>query len=98
MKNSICHNGEGIQEYLGRNLKTRVPHPVYSPEASPSDFWFFAWEKDQVATGDADLEDKLTNVWDHVREDALQSVSDERRARLECVTARKGKDDLRPHR
>jgi hypothetical protein len=44
MKNSIRHNGEGIQEYLGRNLKTRVPHPMYSPEASPSDFWFFAWD------------------------------------------------------
>jgi histone-lysine N-methyltransferase SETMAR len=27
---------------------TRLPHPTYSPDISPCDFWFFGWSKEQM--------------------------------------------------
>jgi histone-lysine N-methyltransferase SETMAR len=27
---------------------TRLPHPPYSPDISPCDFWFFGWSKEQM--------------------------------------------------
>jgi hypothetical protein len=41
-------------------MQWRVSYPVYSPEFSPSDLWFFAYAteqmKDQVVTDEDDLE------------------------------------------
>jgi hypothetical protein len=42
-----------------------------------SDFWFFASERNQGSMGDADLDDQLTDGWEHVHGDLLQSVFDE---------------------
>jgi hypothetical protein len=37
MNNPMCHNRCKIQEYFTRKSMTRVPHPAYSPDLSPSD-------------------------------------------------------------
>jgi histone-lysine N-methyltransferase SETMAR len=101
MDNSMCHNARKIEEYFTRKSVTRVPHPAYSPDLSPSDFWFFGYAKeqmkDQVVEDEDDLEDKLTEVWEHVTEDVLQSVFYEWIARLEWVIAHGGEYYLNPH-
>jgi hypothetical protein len=67
MDNSMCRNGRKIQEYCARKKMTKTPHPVYSPDLSPCDFWFFGDTKeqlkDQLVTDESDLEDKLTDIW-----------------------------------
>jgi hypothetical protein len=64
----------------------RVPHPVYSPDPSPCDFWFFGYAKERMkdqAITDDDLEDKLTEVWGSMSENVLQSLFHEWMERLE---------------
>jgi hypothetical protein len=43
---------------------TRAPHPVYFPDLSACDFWYFDYAKermkDQITTDESDMEDKLT--------------------------------------
>jgi hypothetical protein len=48
----------------------RVPHPVYLPDLSPSDFLFSVSPKErrksQIIMSEDDLEDQLTEVWETV--------------------------------
>jgi histone-lysine N-methyltransferase SETMAR len=39
--NSMCHNGAKITEKLEKRHIARAPHPYYSPDLSPCDFWLF---------------------------------------------------------
>jgi histone-lysine N-methyltransferase SETMAR len=41
MENSKCHNAKKITGKLQKKHITRVPHPPYSRDLSPCDFWFF---------------------------------------------------------
>jgi hypothetical protein len=54
------------------------PHPVYFPDLSPCDFWFFGYAKEQLTnqliTDESNLEEELTDIWEHVSLDFLQSV------------------------
>jgi hypothetical protein len=65
------------------------PHPVYFPDLSLCDFWFFGYAKeqlkDQPITDESHLEDKLTDIWERVSRDVLQSVFFEWMERLEWV-------------
>jgi hypothetical protein len=44
----------------------RALHPVYSPDLSPCDFWFFGYAKkrmkNHIITDEIDLEEKLTEI------------------------------------
>jgi hypothetical protein len=64
--NPMCHHGRKIQDYFARKTMMRVPNPVCSADPSLSDFWFFGYAKkrikNQIITGEEDLEHKLTNV------------------------------------
>jgi hypothetical protein len=50
-------------------------HLVYPPDLPPCDFWFCGYAKeqlkDQPITDESDLENKLTDIWEHVRRDVL---------------------------
>jgi hypothetical protein len=87
--NSMSHNGPMIQKYCARKKMTRIAHPVYSPDLSPCDVWFFGYAreklKDQLITVESDLEDKLTHIWEHGSWDVPQSVFFEWMERLEWV-------------
>jgi hypothetical protein len=79
----------------------RVPHPVYSSDLSPSDFWFFASAaermKDQIITNEDDLKNKLTKVLEIAIGDLLELVFYERMSRLEWGTEYKGEYYISPH-
>jgi hypothetical protein len=66
MDNYMCHNGRKIKKYFARENLTRVPHPAYSPDLSPCDFWLFGYAKermkDSIIRDEDDLEEKLTEV------------------------------------
>jgi hypothetical protein len=41
MDNSICHNRHWVVDELCRLKILKTPHPSYSPDISPCDFWVF---------------------------------------------------------
>jgi hypothetical protein len=77
------------------------PYPVYSPDLSPCDFWFFGHAKeqlkDQLIMDKSDLEDKLTDIWECVSRDVLQSIFFEWLERLEWVLEHEGDYYINPH-
>jgi hypothetical protein len=98
MDNSMYYDGCKIQECFASKKMTRIPHPVYSPDMSPCDFWFFGCAKeqlkdqlkDQLITDDSNLEDRLTDIWEHVSRDIFQSVFFEWMERLGWVVEHEG--------
>jgi histone-lysine N-methyltransferase SETMAR len=48
MDNSICYNGAKITEKLEKRHIARAPHPYYSPDLSPCDFWLFGILKQKM--------------------------------------------------
>jgi hypothetical protein len=41
INNSICRNGHRVVDELRLLNILRAPHPLYSPDISPCDFWMF---------------------------------------------------------
>jgi transposase len=39
--NAPSHTAMAVQQFLGKNNVPIVPHPPYSPDLAPSDFWLF---------------------------------------------------------
>jgi histone-lysine N-methyltransferase SETMAR len=39
--NAPSHTAKAVQQFLARNNIPIVPHPSYSPDLAPSDFWLF---------------------------------------------------------
>jgi hypothetical protein len=61
------------------NLKfDRVPHPPYSPDLSPCDFWLFGILKQKIKDRVFQMIEKLMTafhrVWDELTLEDLQSV------------------------
>jgi transposase len=48
MDNSMCHKGPKITEKLEKRHIARAPHPPYSPDLSPCDFWLFGVLKQKM--------------------------------------------------
>jgi hypothetical protein len=48
MDNSMCHHGNKISEKLAKQSLERAPHPSYSPDISPCDFWLFGKRKHKM--------------------------------------------------
>jgi histone-lysine N-methyltransferase SETMAR len=46
--NSICPNGSEITEKMSLKGSGQVPHPAYSPDISPCDFWAFETIKGMI--------------------------------------------------
>jgi histone-lysine N-methyltransferase SETMAR len=40
--NALSHTAMAVQQFLVKNNIPIVPHPPYSPDLAPSDFWLFA--------------------------------------------------------
>jgi hypothetical protein len=55
---------------------TRILQVVDSPDLLFYDFWFCGYAKEQLKEqsipDESDLEDKLTDIWEHISGDVLQ--------------------------
>jgi hypothetical protein len=80
MDNSRLHSALEILQAMGRMKIKRLAHPPCSPYLSPCNFWFFARAKTTLLNrrfADADANaviEALTDLWDCVNFDELQSV------------------------
>jgi hypothetical protein len=78
MDNARIHaTGDCIAE-IQRLKMTRLPHPAYSPDLSPRDFWFFRFAKQAIqdeAFENADqFMQRLHSIFDQVTFEDLQPV------------------------
>mgnify|MGYP001073832873 CR=1 FL=1 len=94
MDNSKVHNGFKSVDFLNEARLKRTPHPAYSPDISPCDFWLFARCKnlleEKVILNDEQLINEIQNIFDTLTFEELQSVFNEWIRRLEWVIENNG--------
>jgi hypothetical protein len=94
MDNSMCHNGHRVIDELGRLKILRVPHPPYSRDISPSDFWIFGDVKGNLKDLYLqDVEEILTafqGLWDVITYQDFQMAFQSWRDRLHWVIEHDG--------
>jgi hypothetical protein len=85
------HDGEKKFETKGL---VRSPHPSYSPDRSPCDFWFFGMTKgkmkDRKFRTVQGLLGRLTEIWNDLTFEDVQSVFHEWQLRLNWVIQNSG--------
>jgi histone-lysine N-methyltransferase SETMAR len=78
MDNSMCHNQKMITQEISDAKFERLPHPAYSPDLSPCDFWLFEVlkqkVKDRAFQRVEEILEAVTLLWNEVRFEQLQSV------------------------
>jgi hypothetical protein len=86
VKDSACHDGHKIIYKLIAADIARAPHPIYSPDLSPCNFWLFRFLKESMEGMELSTEDQIaeaiTTIWRGVTFDTLQSVFQEWMQRL----------------
>jgi transposase len=94
MDNSMCHNGAKITEKFEKRHITRTPHPPYSPDLSPCDFWLFGIlkqkMKERVFQSEEQILAAITDSWNELTFEDIQRVFHNRMERLIWVIANSG--------
>ena len=94
MDNCKVHKGNLVQQKLN-NLKLKsIPHPPYSPDISPCDFWLFGYLKkyleDKEIKSEHQLKTQILTAWEHVTFEELHSVFLEWIKRLKWIIENNG--------
>jgi histone-lysine N-methyltransferase SETMAR len=78
MDNSRCDNRKKITAKIKHRRLVRAPHPPYSPDHSPFDFWLFGLMKhslkDRKIQGVQGLISERTDIWDDLTFEDVQTV------------------------
>jgi hypothetical protein len=78
MDNSMCHNDSKVVSKFDKDHIARLPHPSYSPDLSPCDFWLFGMLKGILKDREFHLHDEteeaITMAWNDLTFDEAQSV------------------------
>jgi hypothetical protein len=78
MEHSKCHDDHKIQEKFDTKGLVRSPHPHYSPDLSPCDFWLFGMAKGRMMDWEIhtveDILGRLTEIWNGLIFKDVQSV------------------------
>jgi hypothetical protein len=89
MDHSRSHAGGKIQGKFDIKDLVRPPHPPYSPDLSPCDFWFFEMAKGKMKDREfhrvQDLRRRSTEIWNVRTFEDVQSVFLEWKIRLTWV-------------
>jgi hypothetical protein len=82
------------EKYFGQGKLHPAPHPVYSRDVSPHDFWLFGMLKqrmtDRQLQSPKEILDAFTELWDAVTFEELQNVFLAWMERLQCVVQNGG--------
>jgi hypothetical protein len=94
MDNSMCHNARRTSLELEHDKIERAPHPAYTPDTSPCNFWLFGFLKEklkeqELSTSD-EINEKITTIWNDVTFEELQSVFSEWIQRVTWVIEHRG--------
>jgi transposase len=94
MENSKCHDGAKINEKLEKPHTARAPHPPYSPDISPCDFWLFGILKqkmtERVFQSEEQILAAITESWNELTFEDIQKIFYNWMERLIWVIANSG--------
>jgi histone-lysine N-methyltransferase SETMAR len=94
MDNAPIHKSAKTQGYLADVKMVTAPHPAYSPDLAPSDFFLFGRLKNHPGSQSFDSPDDIVawieEKFGDLKEGELKSVFDHWEERLEWVIANKG--------
>jgi histone-lysine N-methyltransferase SETMAR len=78
MDNSMCHDGSKVVLKFDKHRIERSPHPPYSRDLSPCDFWLFGMLKgilkDRGFHSHDEIEEVITMAWNDLTFNEVQSV------------------------
>jgi hypothetical protein len=78
MRHSKSQNGAKIQTKFDTKGLVRSPHPPYSPDLSPCDFWFLGMAKGEMKDREfhtvQDIRSQLMEIWTRLTFEDVQSV------------------------
>jgi histone-lysine N-methyltransferase SETMAR len=78
MDNSMCHNKAKIIKKMSSKGLGRAPHPAYSPDISPCDFWAFetiqGMIKDRQLQSSEEILRAIQEAWNHFTFEDFQNV------------------------
>jgi hypothetical protein len=78
MDNSMCHNGSKVVSKCDKHHIARLPHPPYSPDLNPCDFWLFGMLKGILKDREFYLHDEIegaiTTAWNDLTFNEVQSA------------------------
>jgi hypothetical protein len=84
--NAPVHNPIMTRDFFEHNPQKRLPHPAYSPDISPSDFYLFGKVKGalirQEIPDEISLLNAVTDILNGISTDKLQHIF---RSWIECV-------------
>jgi histone-lysine N-methyltransferase SETMAR len=95
MDNPMYHNGAKITEKLEKKHIARAPHPPYSSDLGPCDFWLFGILKQKMKERVFQSEEQnlaaITESWNELTFEDIQRVFQNWMERLTWVIANGGK-------
>jgi hypothetical protein len=94
MQHSKGHDHVKINGKFNMKGIVRAPHPPYSPDLSPCDFWFFGMAKGKMTEWEfhtvQDIRRCLTEIWNDLAFEDVQSVFLEWKIRFNWVIEKGG--------
>jgi hypothetical protein len=92
--NSMCYNGRKVSDIFTRRRIERAPHPRYSPDISPCDFWLFGnlkhKMKDQEFESQQGILKAIAKIWTDLTFEDVQRVFQEWMERVTWVIGNNG--------
>jgi transposase len=74
----MCHNGAKITEQLEKRHIPRDPHPPYSPDLDPCDFWLFGIlkqkMKERVFQSEEQILAAISQSWNELTFEDIQRI------------------------
>jgi hypothetical protein len=94
LEHAPAHNSRLSSEKIESGKVQRVPHPLYSPDVTPNDFFLFRYLKDKLRgtlfTRSDDLIFAMTQLFSEIPEIVLKNVFTDRITRLSWVMKKDG--------
>jgi hypothetical protein len=94
MCNSIYHNGHQVVDEFRRLKILRAPHPLYSPDIRPCDFWMYGDFKEKLKDchlqGPEEILTAFQELWNDLTFEEWQMVFESWRDRLRWINEHDG--------
>lgn len=90
--NAKPHQAKDTKEFLQQQGVITMPHPSYSPDLAPSDFWLFGYLKQQLGTysDSKSLKQAVTKTLRNIPQDTFAKVFNQWVERMELCVANQG--------
>ena len=86
--NALVHNSILVTDYLTKMGINTVPHPPYSPDNAPSDFWLFPKLRGCRYKTIEEMKEAVTKVIDTLTQEDFHGAFQKLLERYKCIASR----------